>query len=110
MAIRFLATCKLTSSEQSMLNSLLTKGESPCDGCSLATECDGPGSSQQMLDAALEDAGRCLLCGEKVGRQFEASLVPGTFKFCGSSNDEYVFTPRVPAQLAHQPPDDDSIF
>lgn len=95
MTVHFPETCKLSSAEREVLCSILVEGDSPCDGCTWEATCDGPAADQRAADLIISDPdGHCLVCGGDVGRTFESKLVPGVFRFCTTTTDEYVFSPR----------------
>lgn len=95
MTVHFPETCKLSPAEREVLCSILVEGDSPCDGCTWEATCDGPASAQHAVDLLLSDPdGHCLVCGGDVDRTFESKLVPGVFRFCVNTDDEYVFSPR----------------
>jgi len=94
MAVRFPPSCKLSTAEQSVLKTLLSDGESPCDDCTWAKTCDGPEKEKAAAEVMFNDPEhRGLLCGGEVVRTTESKLISGVFRFCKEEEDEFVFDP-----------------
>ena len=94
MAVKFPDSCKLSDAERSVLKTLLSDGESPCDDCTWVNECDGPEKEQAAAEIMFSDPEhRCLLCGGEIVRTSESKLISGVFRFCKEADDEFVFDP-----------------
>jgi ribosomal protein S14 len=87
-------TCKLSESERNALDQILGDDESPCEGCAWTNTCDGQQDQKKVEEALFDDPERrCMICGNPTGYLRQSKLSPGSFRYCGSCDDEFVFEP-----------------